>query len=139
MGCAISALNIPPAGTKWGDHYRKNIQDYYTCISGVDEQFGRILQALRVAGLAKNSIVVFTSDHGDCLGIHEEVTKNNRYTFVMNQEEGKDKIIMLYDRKDDPYQMKNIAAQNPGIVRELTEEMRLWLIKISDPWVKNMP
>jgi hypothetical protein len=22
--------NIPPAGTKWGDHYRKNIKDYVT-------------------------------------------------------------------------------------------------------------
>lgn len=69
--------NIPAAGTKWGDHYRKNVKDYYACISGVDEQFGRILQALKDSGLEENTIVVFTSDHGDCLGIHEEVTKNN--------------------------------------------------------------
>lgn len=75
----VTKPNIPPAGTKWGDHYRKNIKDYYACISGVDEQFGRILQALKDAGLEENTIVVFTSDHGDCLGIHEEVTKNNPY------------------------------------------------------------
>ena len=46
---------------------------------------------------------------------------------------------MLYDRKDDPYQMKNIAGEYPGIVRELTEEMRHWLVKYSDPRIKNTP
>lgn len=71
--------NIPAFETRWGKHYRESIKDYYACISGVDEQFGRILQALDSKGLAENTIVVFTSDHGDCMGIHGEVTKNNPY------------------------------------------------------------
>ncbi len=71
--------NIPPAGTKWGDYYRKNIRNYFAMITGVDSQFGRIIQSLKEAGLAENTIVVFTSDHGNCLGIHDEISKNNHY------------------------------------------------------------
>jgi arylsulfatase A-like enzyme len=48
-------------------------------VSGVDEQFGRILSALEECNLAANTIVVFTSDHGNCLGIHNLISKNNPY------------------------------------------------------------
>ncbi len=71
--------NIPPADTKMGKLYRDNIRYYYGMITGVDEQFGRILQALKQHRLEDNTIVVFTSDHGNCLGIHHEVSKNNHY------------------------------------------------------------
>lgn len=71
--------NIPAEGTQFGDSYRKNIRNYLTMIHGVDEQFGRILDALEAEGLAEDTIVVFTSDHGDCLGINNQQTKNNHY------------------------------------------------------------
>lgn len=71
--------NIPEAGTRWGDYYRKNIRHYYAMITGVDDQFGRILDVLKAAGLEKDTIVVFTSDHGNCLGIHNAISKNNPY------------------------------------------------------------
>jgi arylsulfatase A-like enzyme len=75
----FSRPNIPPADEKWGEHYRQHIRNYFAMVTGVDEQFGRILQALDEAGLTDDTIVVFTSDHGDCLGIHDEITKNNHY------------------------------------------------------------
>lgn len=71
--------NIPPAGTRWGNYYRRNIRNYYSMITGVDAQFGRILKALKDQGLEENTIVVFTSDHGDCIGIHGQISKNNPY------------------------------------------------------------
>ena len=71
--------NIPPAGTEWGDYYRANIRNYFAMVTGVDCQFGRILEALDDAGLADDTIVVFTSDHGNCLGIHDEISKGNHY------------------------------------------------------------
>ena len=71
--------NIPDADTKMGAYYRKNIRNYYAMITGVDEQFGRILEALKQQGLEEDTLVVFTSDHGNCLGIHDEISKNNRY------------------------------------------------------------
>jgi arylsulfatase A-like enzyme len=71
--------NIPPKGTKWGDYYRKHIKGYYAQMTGVDYEFGRVLKCLEDEGLADNTIVIFTSDHGDCLGRHNEISKNNHY------------------------------------------------------------
>jgi arylsulfatase A-like enzyme len=75
----FSRPDIPPPGTQWGDYYRKNIRNYYAMITGVDEQFGRILDAIEEAGLDHNTLVLFTSDHGNCLGIHDQISKNNPY------------------------------------------------------------
>jgi len=71
--------NIPPAGTKWGDYYRRHIRHYLAMTTGVDEQFGRILAALKEQELEENTLVLFTSDHGNCLGIHDQISKNNHY------------------------------------------------------------
>ena len=49
---------------------RKAIQAYYASITFADAQVGRILDALQETGLAKNTIVVFTSDHGYHMGEH---------------------------------------------------------------------
>jgi arylsulfatase A-like enzyme len=49
---------------------RDIIANYYGMISLVDHQVGRILAALEDAGLADNTLVVFTSDHGELLGDH---------------------------------------------------------------------
>lgn len=71
--------NIPAEGTIYGDLYRKHIRDYYAMVTGVDEQFGRILDALNREGLTENTIVLFTSDHGNCLGIHQVESKGYHY------------------------------------------------------------
>jgi arylsulfatase A-like enzyme len=52
------------------DLARQAIQAYYASISFADTQVGRILDALQAAGLAENTIVVFTSDHGYHMGEH---------------------------------------------------------------------
>lgn len=41
---------------------------YYGAVSYVDDQFAAILEALEQAGLADNTIIVVTSDHGEMLG-----------------------------------------------------------------------
>ena len=71
--------DIPPAGTTWGDFYRKNIKAYYAAITGVDDQIGRLLKGLEKLKLSDNTIVIFIADHGNCLGKHEEESKNNIY------------------------------------------------------------
>jgi len=43
---------------------------YHYLQAQVDESIGRVLQALERNGLSENTIVVFTSDHGDQLGAH---------------------------------------------------------------------
>ncbi len=45
-------------------------QGYYAMVSEVDHHVGRVLAELEALGLAQETIVVFTSDHGDWLGEH---------------------------------------------------------------------
>jgi choline-sulfatase len=49
---------------------RKAIQAYYASITFADAQLGRVLDALDQSGLADNTIVLFTSDHGYHMGEH---------------------------------------------------------------------
>lgn len=222
----FTRLNIPLVGTKLGDYYRANIRNYFAMITSVDEQFGRILSTLEDTGLADNTIVVFTSDHGNCLGIHDEIAKNNHYEesvripFIIrwpdeipvqrddllfsapdiyptlmdlmgfnenipeavegisyaNNFRGKDserptsqfyvwidpanptkgtrglrtkshtllidrreanEAIVLHDNISDLYQLKNIAKENPALVKTLLDELDAWLKKTNDAWVKS--
>lgn len=225
---SCTRANIPPADQKWGRYYRDNIRNYLAMVTGVDEQFGRILKALREEGLENNTIVVFTSDHGNCLGIHDEISKNNHYeesmripllvrwpgkiqprrddllisvpdlyptlldlmgfgrtlpsdieganyasllrtgmgtrpksqlylgiplgqpawgrrgvrthshTMVVSRTPSQDPVHVLHDNVRDPYQLRNIADEEPEVVRRLTEEELIpWLEKTKDPWLSR--
>lgn len=72
--------DIPPAGISKNsrgsglDSERKKqkvLSAYYACVTFMDAQAGRILDALDKHGLRDNTIVVFCSDHGYHLGEHE--------------------------------------------------------------------
>ncbi len=52
------------------EQLRHIIAQYWSMISLIDHNVGRILLALSEAGLMENTIVVFTSDHGELLGDH---------------------------------------------------------------------
>lgn len=52
------------------DLRRECIQAYYASVTFMDAQVGRVLEALERLGLAENTIVMFTSDHGYHLGEH---------------------------------------------------------------------
>ena len=76
------------------------LEAYYASISYMDAQVGRVLDALKELGLAENTIVVFTSDHGYLLGEHHKFQKQHlfeestRVPFIvsvpwMNKQHGK--------------------------------------------------
>src|SRR4026208_1700413 len=44
--------------------------NYYGMISLIDHNVGRILEGLEARGLARDTIVIYTTDHGDMLGNH---------------------------------------------------------------------
>jgi len=52
-----------------------NTARYYGLVSLVDKYVGATLDSLARHGLADNTIVIFTSDHGDMLGSHQMVDK----------------------------------------------------------------
>ena len=51
---------------KW--KYQKYMRDYLACVQGVDDGVGRVLDYLDQTGLAKNTIVIYSSDNGWYLG-----------------------------------------------------------------------
>jgi len=55
--------------------WRRVTAAHRAVVSFLDSEVGRLLAALRELGLAENTIVVFTSDHGDMLGAHGLVAK----------------------------------------------------------------
>ncbi len=58
------------------DQYRRAVAAQYGLIELMDVQVGRILQALEDSGQDQDTIVVFTSDHGDMFGDHGLMLKH---------------------------------------------------------------
>jgi uncharacterized sulfatase len=221
----VNRDNVGGPDTKWGKYYRQHIRNYFAMVTGVDEHFGRILGALKETGLDKDTIVVFTSDHGNCLGCNGHSTKNvhfeesmrvpfiirwpgriepkhddlllstpdiyptlldmmgagndipkqvdgrshaslfltgkgerpdcqlymwapvgkphlgrrgirtHRHTLVITKAQDKEPAYVLHDNARDPYQLKNIAANEPKIVRRLEKRLLQLLRTNKDPWV----
>ena len=88
VGSAEELANKPPAQRSRGggsltnsmfrqdysratlEHYRKWRQHYYANISLIDKGIGKILAALESTGTLDETLIIFTSDHGDALGDH---------------------------------------------------------------------
>ena len=48
--------------------YKTQIAHYYAQVTNLDYNFGRLMKAIADAGIENDTIVVFSSDHGDMLG-----------------------------------------------------------------------
>lgn len=62
---------------------RGELACYYAVISHLDRQVGRILEALRAAGQADNTLAIFTSDNGLAIGSHGLRGKQNMYEHLI--------------------------------------------------------
>lgn len=59
--------------------YQRYMKDYLRCIDSVDENVGRVLDYLDEAGLADDTVVIYTSDQGFYLGDHGWFDKRFMY------------------------------------------------------------
>ncbi|WP_197519561.1 sulfatase-like hydrolase/transferase [Pseudonocardia sp. HH130630-07] len=63
----------------WAEYTDDELADaraeYYAMVTLVDDEVGRILDRLDAEGLAEDTVVVFTSDHGEMLGDHRLMLK----------------------------------------------------------------
>ena len=59
--------------------YQRYMQDYLATVQSVDDSVGRVLEFLDKAGLARNTMVVYTSDQGFFLGDHGLFDKRFMY------------------------------------------------------------
>jgi arylsulfatase A-like enzyme len=64
--------NVPAEMAKTA---RMDLVGYYAHIIALDEYVGDLLKTIDEAGIADNTIFVFTSDHGDMLGSHDSKAK----------------------------------------------------------------
>ena len=68
---AVKSIRAKKNQINLGKEQAQEIKEaYYATISFVDAQVGRILDHLEATGLDKNTVVIFTSDHGYHLGEH---------------------------------------------------------------------
>lgn len=56
--------------------FRELVRNYYAAISGLDDQFKRIMDYLKENNLLDDTLVVITADHGDMLGSHTLIGKH---------------------------------------------------------------
>ena len=75
---AISGSNSKHYGIhKFPENQKRMWAGYLATVTFMDEQVGRIIRALKELGLAQNTAVMFTSDHGYLLGEHHFWQKGN--------------------------------------------------------------
>ncbi len=64
----------------WSEQeWREYLWVYYQLCEISDREAGRVLAALDQAGLTDNTVIVFTSDHGEMMGSHQMVQKQKLY------------------------------------------------------------
>lgn len=68
-------MNWHNEGKTWED-WTECVANYYGMISQLDDSVGRILNALDELGIAENTLVIYTSDHGDTSGGHGMIDKH---------------------------------------------------------------
>ena len=61
-----------PKHPDWDEsEWRRYIYAYYRMVEDVDAQIGQLLDAVKEIGAQNNTLIVFTSDHGEGLGCHQ--------------------------------------------------------------------
>jgi arylsulfatase A-like enzyme len=118
---AITAKYLPAkfAGIQYRKHARnvweekdwRVFRDTYRRLTEmVDEEIGQVLDALKEAGLEKNTLVVFTSDHGDMDGAHKLQHKSLPY-----EESARVPFIMRFKGRIQPGVVNNEHLISNGL------------------------
>jgi len=67
------------------ERVHREMGEYLASVASVDRNLGRLLEALDTLGLARNTVVIFTSDHGYSLGHHGIWGKGNGLYMLREQ------------------------------------------------------
>jgi arylsulfatase len=108
----MAELKNPTSGNFPKEEIEASQRAYYAAISFVDEQLGRVLEALEKRGELENTLIIYTADHGDMMGDHYMWRKCRPY-------EGSTRIPMII-RWPNQLQLK----ANRGQMREEPVELR---------------
>jgi arylsulfatase len=100
---------------------------YHAGIAHIDAQVGRVLAELGAQGLAEDTVVIFTSDHGDMLGDHGLMTKGAYFYDACTRVP----MIVHDPRKSasvesSPVQLHDIAGTCLQVAGQSSEEVAEW-------------
>jgi iduronate 2-sulfatase len=88
---------------------KKAVGGYYASVAFMDAQVGKVLNALKAAGLEDKTIVIFTSDHGYHLGEHDFWAK-----------------VSLRDESAGVPLIISVPGKKPAVCNSLTELLDLY-------------
>jgi len=60
----------PNVSDQWKERSLKELQGYYAHCTATDEAIGTVLDKIKELNLTENTIIVFSSDHGEMMGAH---------------------------------------------------------------------
>jgi len=74
-----SGYDVPAEGVIPEERQKELMHGYYACVSYIDAQVGKLMDALEAEGIADNTIVIIWGDHGWHLGDHAMWCKHSNY------------------------------------------------------------
>ena len=110
--------DIPKAGINYKtsrnmkmnvERQKKAVSGYYASVAYMDAQVGKVLAKLEESGVADNTIVIFTSDHGYHLGEHDFWAK-----------------VSLHDESARVPLIIKVPGKKPAVCNSLTELIDLY-------------
>ena len=61
--------------------------------------------------------------------------RTKKYTFAVHATNGQTDEWILFDREQDPYQLNNIASDQPELIKQFANRLKDWLKKTNDPFM----
>jgi arylsulfatase A-like enzyme len=95
-------------------------QVYYSMVANLDANFGKLMAALDRLGLAEDTIVVFTSDHGEMWGAHERIAKK-----IFYEEAARVPFLMRWPARIAAASQTDLCLNTPDIMPTLLDLLQL--------------
>jgi arylsulfatase A-like enzyme len=84
---------------------RRDLVEYYGMVTSLDDQVGRLLDTLEREGVADDTLVVFTSDHGEMMGSNGEHHKG-----IPHEESVHVPLVVRYPDGVEPQETDTLAS-----------------------------
>ncbi len=110
----LEEMNNAPRGNFPKEDIHQSRAAYYAAITHVDEQVGRVIEALKKRGELENTLILFTADHGDMMGDNHLWRKTYAY-------EGSARVPMIVRW---PESLGSVADAKRGQVIDRLVELR---------------
>lgn len=114
-----------PYRPKDADHLKRCLANYYALITLIDQQVGRVLAELEAQGIADDTIVIYTADHGDFAGEHGFMYKNLGFYECVHRIP----LIMRYGRSLPEGRLFDGIVESVDLYPTLAE-----IVGIATPW-----